>query len=39
VLSSGRKGAFEISFAEGTKVWFAYRLRNGQPYFTGVRVE
>jgi proteasome lid subunit RPN8/RPN11 len=39
VLSSGRKGAFEISFAEGTKLWFAYRLRNGQPYFTGVRVE
>jgi hypothetical protein len=39
VLSHGRKGAFEISFGEGTKLWFAYRLRNGQPYFTDIRVE
>jgi hypothetical protein len=39
VLSHGRKGTFEISFGEGTKLWFAYRLRNGQPYFTEVRVE
>jgi hypothetical protein len=39
VLSHGRKGAFELSFGEGTKVWFAYRLRNGQPYFTDMRVE
>lgn len=39
VLSHGRKGAFEISFSEGIKLWFAYRLRNGQPYFTDVRVK
>jgi hypothetical protein len=39
VLNHGRKGTFEISFGEGTKLWFAYRLRNGQPYFTDVRVE
>ena len=39
VLSNGKRGAFEISFGEGTKLWFAYRLRNGQPYFTGIRVE
>ena len=39
VLSQGRKGAFEISFGEGTKLWFAYWLRNGQPYFTDIRVE
>jgi hypothetical protein len=39
VLSQGRKGAFELSFGEGTKLWLAYRLRNGQPYFTDVRVE
>jgi hypothetical protein len=39
VLSSGKKGAFEISFGVGTKLWFAYELRNGQPYFTRIRVE
>lgn len=39
VLSSGKKGAFEISLGEGTKLWFAYRLRNGQPYFTGIRIK
>ena len=39
VLSHGRKGAFEISFGVGTKLWLAYRLRNGQPYFTDIRVE
>jgi hypothetical protein len=39
VLSSGKKGAFEISFGVGTKLWFAYELRDGQPYFTHVRVE
>jgi len=39
VLGSGKMGAFEISFAEGTKLRLAYRLRNGQPYFTGIRVE
>jgi len=39
VLSHGTKGGFEISFGEGTKLWFAYRLRNGQPYFTNIRVE
>jgi hypothetical protein len=39
VLSHGRKGAFELSFGAGTKLWFAYRLRNGQPYFTDMRVE
>jgi len=38
VLSSGKKGTFEISFGVGTKIWFAYDLRNGQPYFTHVRV-
>lgn len=39
VLSHGRRGAFEISFGAGTKLWFVYRLRNGQPYFTGIRAE
>ena len=39
VLSSGKKGAFQISFGVGTKLWFAYELRNGQPYFTHIRVE
>jgi hypothetical protein len=39
VLSSRKKGAFEISFGEGVKLWLAYRLRNGQPYFTGIRIE
>jgi hypothetical protein len=39
VLGTGRKGAFQISFGEGTKLWFAYRLRNGRPYFTGIRAE
>jgi hypothetical protein len=39
VLSRGKKGAFEISFGEGAKLWLAYRLRNGQPYFTDVRFE
>jgi hypothetical protein len=39
VLSSGKKGAFEITFGVGTKLWLAYHLRNGQPYFTQVRVE
>lgn len=39
VLSSGKKGAFEISYGEGVKIWLAYQLRNGQPYFTDVRVE
>jgi hypothetical protein len=39
VLSHGRKGTFEISFGEGTKLWLAYRLRSGQPYFTDIRVE
>ena len=39
VLSHGRKGAFEISFGVGTKLWLAYRLRNGQPFFTDIRVE
>jgi hypothetical protein len=39
VLSSGKKGAFQISFGVGTKLWFAYELRNGQPYFTHVRVQ
>ncbi len=39
VLSYGRKGAFEISFGAGTKLWLAYRLRNGQPFFTDIRVE
>jgi hypothetical protein len=39
VLSHGKKGAFEITFGEGQKLWLAYRLRNGQPYFTDVRVE
>jgi hypothetical protein len=38
VLTSGKKGTFEISFGEGVKLWLAYRLRNGQPYFTDVRV-
>jgi len=37
VLSSGEKGAFEISFGVGTKLSFAYRLVNGKPYFTSVR--
>jgi hypothetical protein len=39
VLSSGEKGAFEISFGEGVKLWLAYKLRNGQPYFTDIRIE
>jgi hypothetical protein len=39
VLSSGKKGAFQISFGVGTKLWFSYELRNGQPYFTHVRVQ
>ena len=39
VLSSGKKGAFQISFGVGTKLWLAYVLRNGQPYFTHVRVQ
>jgi hypothetical protein len=39
VLSSGEKGAFEISFGEGVKLWLAYKLRRGQPYFTDIRVE
>jgi hypothetical protein len=39
VLSSGKKGAFEITFGVGTKLWLAYYLRGGQPYFTHVRVE
>jgi len=39
VLSSGKKGAFQISFGVGTKLWIAYVLRNGQPYFTHVRIQ
>lgn len=39
VFSSGKKGAFQISFGVGTKLWFGYVLRNGQPYFTRVRVQ
>lgn len=39
VLSSGKKGTFEISFGEGVKLRLAYRLRNGQPYFTDVHIE
>lgn len=39
VLSGGKKGAFQISFGVGTKLWFGYELRNGQPYFTHVRVQ
>ena len=39
VLSSGKKGEFEISFAEGVKLRLAYRLRTGQPYFTDIRFE
>jgi hypothetical protein len=39
VHKRGRKGDFEISFGVGTKLWLAYELRNGRPYFTKVRVE
>lgn len=39
VLSSGKKGAFEISFAEGVTLRLTYRLRNGQPYFTDIHIE
>lgn len=39
VLSSGKKGAFEISFSEGARLRLAYRLRNGQPYFTDIHIE
>lgn len=39
VLSHGKKGTFELSFGVGTKLWFAYQLRNGQPYFTEMRIE
>ncbi len=39
VLSHGKTGTFELSFGAGTKLWFAYRLRNGQPYITEMRVE
>jgi hypothetical protein len=39
VLSSGKKGVFQISFGIGTKLRFAYKLCNGQPYFTHVRVQ
>jgi hypothetical protein len=39
VLNSGKNGAFQISFGGGTKLWFAYELRNGQPYFTHVRIQ
>lgn len=38
VQSSGDKGAFEIVFGSGAKLWLSYRLRNGLPYFTDVRV-
>jgi hypothetical protein len=38
VLHSGQTGDFEISFGEGTTLWLAYRLRNGRPYFTAIRV-
>jgi hypothetical protein len=36
VLSSGKKGAFEVSFGVGAKLRFSYELREGQPYFTQV---
>jgi len=39
VLSSGKKGTFEISFGIGTRLRLTYELRNGQPYFTHVRVQ
>ena len=39
VISSGKKGSFVISFGSGTKLRLVYYLRNGQPYFTDVRVE
>ena len=39
IVSRGRRRSFEITFGEGVRLWLAYRLRNGQPYFTDVRVE
>jgi hypothetical protein len=39
VIRQGKTGEFELSFDEGTKLHFTYRLRNGQPYFTSVNVK
>lgn len=39
VLRGGKKGAFQISFGVGTNLQLEYELRNGQPFFTRVRVE
>ena len=39
VLHSGRTGDFRISFGEGTTLWLAYQIRDGRPYFTGIRAK